>query len=139
MALYKKVLSTSFFHFVIHSGSSYIHMLTTGEAAKRKPLDWQTRLSIALGAARGLLYLHSFAGCCIIHRDVKSSNILLDHSMCAKVADFGFSKCAPPEGDSGGSLEVRGAAGSLDLRRKRLFRFMWIDEIPIGGYPGSCG
>ncbi|KAJ8638159.1 hypothetical protein MRB53_012426 [Persea americana] len=53
MALYKKVLSTSFFHFVIHSGSSYIHMLTTGEAAKRKPLDWQTRLSIALGAARG--------------------------------------------------------------------------------------
>ncbi|XXG56718.1 hypothetical protein AAC387_Pa03g4062 [Persea americana] len=62
-----------------------------------------------------LLYLHSFAGCCIIHRDVKSSNILLDHSMCAKVADFGFSKYAPQEGDSGVSLEVRGAAGYLDL------------------------
>ncbi|KAK9285498.1 hypothetical protein L1049_024692 [Liquidambar formosana] len=85
-----------------------------GEAAKRKTLDWPTRLSIALGAARGLTYLHSFAGRCVIHRDVKSSNILLDHSMCAKVADFGFSKYAPQEGDSGVSLEVRGTAGYLD-------------------------
>ncbi|XP_062005626.1 nodulation receptor kinase-like [Rosa rugosa] len=85
-----------------------------GEAAKRKILDWPTRLSIALGAARGLTHLHNFAGRCIIHRDVKSSNILLDHSMCAKVADFGFSKYAPQEGDSGASLEVRGTAGYLD-------------------------
>ncbi|KAF5454335.1 hypothetical protein F2P56_024008 [Juglans regia] len=86
-----------------------------GDAAKRKTLDWPTRLSIALGAARGLQYLHTFAGRCIIHRDVKSSNILLDHTMCAKVADFGFSKYAPQEGDSGViSLEVRGTAGYLD-------------------------
>ncbi|KAM0952008.1 putative protein kinase RLK-Pelle-LRR-I-1 family [Dioscorea sansibarensis] len=85
-----------------------------GEAAKRKVLDWPTRLSIALGAARGIMYLHNFAGRCIIHRDIKSSNILLDHSMCAKVADFGFSKYAPQEGDSGASLEVRGTAGYLD-------------------------
>nr|XP_048334843.1 nodulation receptor kinase-like [Ziziphus jujuba var. spinosa] len=85
-----------------------------GEASKRKILDWPTRLSIALGAARGLMHLHTFAGRCIIHRDVKSSNILLDHSMCAKVADFGFSKYAPQEGDSGASLEVRGTAGYLD-------------------------
>ncbi|KAG6646933.1 hypothetical protein CIPAW_07G042800 [Carya illinoinensis] len=86
-----------------------------GDAAKRKALDWPTRLSIALGAARGLQYLHTFAGRCIIHRDVKSSNILLDHTMCAKVADFGFSKYAPQEGDSGViSLEVRGTAGYLD-------------------------
>ncbi|KAJ6739833.1 hypothetical protein OIU79_000061 [Salix purpurea] len=85
-----------------------------GEAAKRKTLDWPTRLSIALGAARGLTYLHTFAGRCIIHRDVKSSNILLDHSMNAKVTDFGFSKYAPQEGDSGASLEVKGTAGYLD-------------------------
>lgn len=85
-----------------------------GEAAKRKTLDWPTRLSIALGAARGLMYLHTFAGRCIIHRDVKSSNILLDDSMCGKVADFGFSKYAPQEGDSAASLEVRGTAGYLD-------------------------
>eukprot|EP01018_Ginkgo_biloba_P001674 Gb_30966 [translate_table: standard] len=85
-----------------------------GEAAKRKPLDWQTRLSIALGAARGLHFLHTGGERCIIHRDVKSSNILLDHSMVAKVADFGFSKYAPQEGDSIVSLEVRGTAGYLD-------------------------
>ncbi|RXI07947.1 hypothetical protein DVH24_014513 [Malus domestica] len=62
----------------------------------------------------GLTHLHNFAGRCIIHRDVKSSNILLDHSMTAKVADFGFSKYAPQEGDSCASLEVRGTAGYLD-------------------------
>ncbi|KAM7276819.1 hypothetical protein ACFE04_018685 [Oxalis oulophora] len=84
-----------------------------GEAAKRKVLDWPTRLSIALGAARGLTHLHTF-GRCVIHRDVKSSNILLDHSMNARVADFGFSKYAPQDGDSGASLEVRGTAGYLD-------------------------
>lgn len=50
----------------------------------------------------------------MIHRDVKSSNILLDNTMCAKVADFGFSKYAPQEGDSAASLEVRGTAGYLD-------------------------
>ncbi|XP_021274644.1 nodulation receptor kinase-like [Herrania umbratica] len=85
-----------------------------GEAAKRRILDWPTRLSIALGAARGLMYLHTYAGRCVIHRDVKSSNILLDNSMCAKVADFGFSKYAPQEGDSNASLEVRGTAGYMD-------------------------
>ncbi|GMI68735.1 Salt Induced Malectin-like domain-containing Protein1 [Hibiscus trionum] len=85
-----------------------------GEAAKRKILDWPTRLSIALGAARGLMYLHTYGGRSVIHRDVKSSNILLDDSMCAKVADFGFSKYAPQEGDSNASLEVRGTAGYMD-------------------------
>lgn len=49
-----------------------------------------------------------------MHRDVKASNILLDNSMCAKVADFGFSKYAPQEGDSYVSVEVRGTTGYLD-------------------------
>ncbi|OEL25542.1 Nodulation receptor kinase [Dichanthelium oligosanthes] len=85
-----------------------------GEASKRKVLDWPTRLSVCIGAARGLVYLHNFEGRCIIHRDIKSSNILLDHSMCGKVADFGFSKYAPQEGESNPSMEVRGTAGYLD-------------------------
>ncbi|KAK4346730.1 hypothetical protein RND71_033069 [Anisodus tanguticus] len=62
----------------------------------------------------GLMYLHTFSKRCLIHRDVKSSNILLDQSMCAKIADFGFSKYASHEGDSGTSLEVRETAGYLD-------------------------
>ncbi|KAJ7196443.1 hypothetical protein O6H91_Y507900 [Diphasiastrum complanatum] len=85
-----------------------------GKAALRKCLDWQTRLSIALGAAQGLHYLHTGGHRCIIHRDIKSSNILLDDRMVAKVADFGFSKYAPQEGDSIASLEVRGTTGYLD-------------------------
>ncbi|PPD79341.1 hypothetical protein GOBAR_DD23744 [Gossypium barbadense] len=60
-------------------------------------LDWPRRLKIALGAAKGVAYLHELANPPIIHRDIKSTNILLDERLNAKVADFGLSK---PMGDS---------------------------------------
>lgn len=79
------------------------------------------KMSEGFYCCSGLTYLHTFSGRCIIHRDVKSSNILLDHSMNAKVTDFGFSKYAPQEGDSGASLEVRGTAGYLDPEWVHIF------------------
>ena len=53
----------------------------------RKPMDWATRVSVALGAARGLEYLHEAAAPRILHRDIKSTNILLDDKFRAKVFD----------------------------------------------------
>ncbi|KAL8554992.1 hypothetical protein ACS0TY_002976 [Phlomoides rotata] len=78
-------------------------------------LDWMRRLKIAVGAARGVQYLHDLANPPIIHRDIKSNNILLDESLNAKVADFGLSK--PMDEAAGRSYvitQVKGTVGYLD-------------------------
>ncbi|KAL6558479.1 Proline-rich receptor-like protein kinase perk1 [Orobanche minor] len=58
----------------------------------RPVINWSTRLKIALGAAKGLAYLHEDCHPKIVHRDIKASNILLDYNFEAKVADFGLAK-----------------------------------------------
>jgi serine/threonine protein kinase len=79
------------------------------------PLDWTKRLSIAVGSARGLTYLHELADPPIIHRDIKSQNILLDEKHIAKVADFGLSKLAPDGADKQiATDQVKGTLGYLD-------------------------
>ncbi|KAH6837173.1 hypothetical protein C2S53_019153 [Perilla frutescens var. hirtella] len=60
-----------------------------------EPLSWTRRLNIALDVARGVEYLHTLAHQSFIHRDLKSSNILLDDHFRAKVSDFGLVKLAP--------------------------------------------
>jgi len=67
----------------------------------RSPLSFAVRLSIALGSAKGILYLHTEADPPIIHRDIKANNILLDSRLNAKVADFGISRLAPSPNTDG--------------------------------------
>lgn len=64
---------------------------------RTEQLDWDTRLNIIMGAAKGLAYLHHDCSPRIIHRDIKSSNILLDGNLEARVADFGLAKLLEDE------------------------------------------
>jgi serine/threonine-protein kinase PBS1 len=74
-------------------------------------LDWNTRMKIAAGAARGLEYLHDKANPPVIYRDFKSSNILLDEGFHPKLSDFGLAKLGPVGDKTHVSTRVMGTYG----------------------------
>ncbi|KAL9675920.1 hypothetical protein QQ045_004128 [Rhodiola kirilowii] len=85
----------------------------------KESFGFRARLQIALGASKGILYLHTEAQPPIFHRDIKASNILLDSKLIAKVADFGLSRLAPVLDEDGTlpnhiSTCVKGTPGYLD-------------------------
>ncbi|KAL1820435.1 hypothetical protein ACET3Z_015304 [Daucus carota] len=84
-------------------------------SAGRTPLNWETRLSIALGAARGIGYLHS-QGSTVSHGNIKSSNILLTSSYEARVSDFGLSQLVGPN-NSPNHIDGYRAPEVTDARR----------------------
>ncbi|WCJ29998.1 calmodulin-binding receptor-like cytoplasmic kinase 3 [Euphorbia peplus] len=88
-----------------------------------KILDFNQRLEIAIDVAHALTYLHTYAEKQIIHRDVKSSNILLTESMRAKVADFGFARLGPVDSDQTHiSTKVKGTVGYLDPEYMKTYQ-----------------
>ncbi|KZV26481.1 hypothetical protein F511_12153 [Dorcoceras hygrometricum] len=96
----------------MHKGNLQDHLNGIGEVK----MDWSVRLKVAIGAARGLSYLHSSSavGIPIVHRDFKSTNILLDSNYEAKISDFGLAKLMPEGQETCVTARVLGTFGYFD-------------------------
>ncbi|GMH31137.1 hypothetical protein Nepgr_032980 [Nepenthes gracilis] len=94
------------------NGNLQDHLNRIGEVK----MDWPSRLKVALGAARGLAYLHasSDVGIPIVHRDFKSTNILLNTNFDAKISDFGLAKLMPEGEEAYVTAMVLGTFGYFD-------------------------
>ncbi|CAM6092771.1 unnamed protein product [Calypogeia fissa] len=104
---------------ILHSPTVALSIDSSSEPSRLSStniLSWKQRVKIAADVANGLDYLHHDADPPIVHRDVKSQNILLTATDSAKLADFGLSKAAPADATSFQSIEtmVRGSIGYLD-------------------------
>ncbi|CAA6672937.1 unnamed protein product [Spirodela intermedia] len=92
-------------------------------------LNWSMRLKIALDVAQGLDYLHSFCKPSIVHRDVKTGNILLNAKLEAKLGDFGLSKLFSHEDATHISTAVAGTPGYLDPEYYQTYRLTEKSDI----------
>ncbi|PRQ25184.1 putative transferase, protein kinase RLK-Pelle-RLCK-VIIa-2 family [Rosa chinensis] len=92
----------------MQKGSLENHLFGRGSVVQ--PLPWDIRLKVAIGAARGLAFLHTSEKQ-VIYRDFKASNILLDGSFTAKISDFGLAKFGPSESQSHVTTRVMGTYG----------------------------
>lgn len=98
------------------NGALYDHLHGKNNTEKTSSIlnSWKMRIKIALDAARGIEYLHNYAVPPIIHRDIKSSNILLDSNWTGKVSDFGLSLLGPKSDQESVSTKAVGTVGYID-------------------------
>ncbi|KAH6766091.1 Leucine-rich repeat protein kinase family protein [Perilla frutescens var. hirtella] len=106
----------------------------------KAPLAFGMRVRVALGASRGILYLHTEADPPVFHRDIKSTNILLDSNYTAKVADFGLSRLAPVAEVEGTvpdhiSTVVKGTPVNIASGSGMIF---CVIDKRMGSYPSDC-
>ncbi|MCL7049571.1 hypothetical protein MKW94_028037, partial [Papaver nudicaule] len=100
------------------------------DGQRGKILDFYQRLEISIDVAHALAYLHLYAEDPIIHRDVKSSNILLTDNLRAKVADFGFARAGPTDVERTHiSTKVKGTAGYLDPEYLRTYQLTTKSDV----------
>ncbi|KAK6912081.1 Bulb-type lectin domain [Dillenia turbinata] len=83
------------------------------EPEQRMTLDWEKRFNIIEGVAQGLLYLHKYSRLKIVHRDLKSSNILLDENMNPKISDFGTARIFAPNDTEANASRIAGTYGYM--------------------------
>ncbi|VFR01409.1 unnamed protein product [Cuscuta campestris] len=83
--------------------------------------QWERRLKIAIGASQGLCHMHHHCHPPIVHRDIKSSNILVDSEFNAKIADFGLAKMLASQGDPETASAVVGTFGYIAPDMSPLF------------------
>ncbi|KAL0452730.1 UNVERIFIED_CONTAM: putative serine/threonine-protein kinase-like protein CCR3 [Sesamum latifolium] len=98
------------------NGALYDHLHDKNNVQKSSSVlnSWKIRIKIALDAARGIEYLHNYAVPPIIHRDIKSSNILLDANWTARVSDFGLSLMGPENDRDYRPTKAAGTVGYID-------------------------
>ncbi|XP_068305668.1 serine/threonine-protein kinase-like protein CCR4 [Pyrus communis] len=110
----------------LENGSLHDHL---HELPHSPLLSWAKRIEVALDAARGIEYLHVYAIPPVIHRDIKSSNILLDDTLRGKVADFGLSLMGPEDEETHLSLGAAGTFGYMDPEYYRLRRLTSKSDV----------
>ncbi|KAG2406707.1 hypothetical protein LR48_Vigan03g297900 [Vigna angularis] len=98
------------------NGALYDHLHDKNNVEKGNSVlnYWKMRIKIALDAARGIEYLHNYAVPSIIHRDIKSSNILIDATWTARVSDFGLSMMSPEPDRDHRPMKAAGTVGYID-------------------------